>query len=240
VYESGGLYGYKHGGDMAIPAQFDRAGDFHDGYAPVVKDGRSGIIACKDGLTRVLVEQDGDRLSCHVDYPASVEAGKYEVVATADGQDTKPVVEADTAERRLTCDLSALSGAKAIDITVLHDGMVVKTLRHEKPAEQADGKRAAGSVYVASFGKQTRRADANDMERIAATIVNNTATTQTVRCTIYVDGVPYAQSLRIRPRRSATATARIKVKKERYARVYVRLSGGYATKAKSIQLKPFY
>lgn len=52
----GGMYGYKSGERTVLPAQFSAADQFEDGYAPVVLNGRLGILKWIDGAVFALSE----------------------------------------------------------------------------------------------------------------------------------------------------------------------------------------
>lgn len=243
IYKEGKLYGFEYDGKIAIPAQFDYAENFHAGYALVKKDGQCGIMGYSDDNVKVAIDADDDKAKCVVDYSEHVDPKLFQVLAINDKNETTTLATADDASKRqITCQLPEISASESLKIKVAYDGIIIKTLTYKNTRNESatETKAKSGSIYVASFGKKSKRADAHDNEYIVATIVNNTAKAQTVKATIYVDGTPHVQSVKVKAKRRATVTAKVQVKKERFAKVYVKLSTGYSTAAKDIQLKPFY
>lgn len=242
TYMENGLYGFKYDGQVAIPAQFDYAENFHSGYALVKEKGKCGVIGYSMADFKASIANADDSLLCTIDYSEHIAPSLLKVVLVNGEKESVIDANNNTAKERLTYSLPMPTASDKIMIKVLYDGILVKTLSYENTKEErhSESKANTGSIYVAGFGKKGKRADANDFEYIVATVVNNTPKAKTIKATIYVDGTAHAQSVKIKARRKATVTAKIQVKKERFAKVYVKLSNGYTTGVKEIQLKPFY
>lgn len=242
VFAENKLYGFKYDGKIAIPAQFSYAENFHAGYALVKKDGQYGLIGYSLDKIKANIDLVDDHFECNVNYSEHIDPKLLKVVLVENNKHVSLDAQNDEKNRKLNCRLPGSLTSKVIRVNVIYDGIVIKSLTRSnaKPEEATEQKSTSGNIYVASFGKKGKRADAKDFEYIVATIVNNTSKAKTIKATIYVDGTPHVQSVKVKAKRKATVTAKIKVAKERFAKVYVKLSNGYATSVKDIQLKPFY
>lgn len=242
VFENNGKCGYTYHGDVVIPAQFDTAYDFYQGYAVVVKDGLYGIV----GLNNSTLEGQFKMADKSFVYEMSLSEGLAPtmisaVATTDDGTSHDVAMEWDNENHNLLCKLDKEMSDKEFSLSLYYNDILARELLHERKYVKEEPKQVSeGKVYVASFGKRNKRADSNDLEYIVAKVANTTASAQTVRATIYVDGKPYSYSVKLKANKTATVTAPIKVKKEKFAKVYVRLSNGNKTKVRDIQLKPFY
>lgn len=242
IFKENKLYGFKYDGKVAFPAQFEYAENFHEGYALVKKDGQYGIIGYSLDNIKANFDTVDDGLECEVNYSEHIDPNLLKVVLVKNKTNVALKSKINEKKKQVTCHLPESLTSEVIKLRVIYDGIVVKELTRtvSKNEETTDSKSKSGSIYVASFGKKGKRADAKDYEYIVATIVNNTSKAKTIKATIYIDGTPQVQSVRVNAKRKATVTAKVKVTKERFAKVYVKLSNGYTSGVKDIQLKPFY
>lgn len=242
LYTTKGKYGYKYNGQIVIPAQFDNAEDIRLGNAAVRIGEQYGIIKILPYNLNACFVKSGNTEICTITYTSGIDPTKLKVHVLFNGQYFEIFPQSSSTTQRLTCYFTEAQLANEFWVNIYYDDLLVKRLHHEKPAKEVEKKvsTTAGKVFVTSFGKKGKRANVNDIEYIEATIKNTTMNPQTVKATIYVDGTPYTQTIKIKARRSTTVTAKVKVKKERFAKVYVKLSNGYTTGVKHIQLKPFY
>lgn len=233
-------YGFKYEGKVVFPAQFDYAENFHEGYALVKKDGQYGVIGYS--LDNIKAHFEMDDLECEVNYSEHIDPNLLKVVLVNNNTNVALTSTTNEKNKKLTCRLPGSLTSEVVRLMVVYDGIVVKELTRSITTndKETEPKAKSGSIYVASFGKKGKRADSNDFEYIVATIVNNTSKAKTVKATIYVDGATQVKSVRVNAKRKATVTAKVKVTKERFAKVYVKLSNGYTSGVKEIQLKPFY
>lgn len=242
IYMEKGKYGYIYKGNVAIPAQFDNAENFHSGYAVVRVGEQYGIIKNVSYTLDAYIEKRGNDEVCTITYTEGIEPKKLKVKVYSSGRYSEIAPKSSSTPQQLICRFSEGQLANEFVVNIYYDGILIKRIRREKPIQEEREKINAniGKVYVASVSKKGKRADVNDIECIEAIIKNTTTNLQTVKVTIYVDGTPYVQTVRVKAKRTAIATAKVKVRKERFAKVYVKLSNGYTTGVKHIQLRPFY
>jgi len=247
VFQEGGLYGYRKGDVLLLPAQLSEAAPFKGGYAKVKKNGKYGILKLVDGdsfsgkIEKSMLEvTDGKSEIGHytLTLPSAFIDSNVAVYMETENGGNKELnsnhTNGNIRDFLFFPEIRSEEREKVLKFSVNSDGLLlwsdIQKLTFSYPVRLKLSEPVAGS----------EKADANDNFIIYAYIENSSSQSISLRATFYVDGKPYSDSVTIAGGNRERIQTSVKVKEKKVASVHIVLSNGIRGKVKEILLVPFY
>lgn len=248
TFVKNGLYGYKNGSIIVLPAQFSKAEPFSNGYAKVCLNDKYGILKLIDGT----FSGSADKTSLNVNYNGEADKFNYIINIPSEWKGQKMdlnLIDKTTGSKEnglsnATGSCSSFSFTPVIndktvkgdyDLTLSSDGLLLWTSMQSLSFNHGPTFTISGPFAVYP------KADENDKFHIEAIIKNNTTSAKTITVSLSGGGIDYInKELTIEGKSSESISSTIpNVKSKEYRTVYLKTSIGN-NYSKKIYVQPFY
>ena len=184
VFKDNEQLGYRDNDGILVPAQFDEAYGFANGFAIIKLNGNYGILQQFEGTISMKVSEKGGKLSVKAIVPAEWDDMPAKLIRTIDrSQRMSFQLEGLTSQRNLTTEVPAASGQRDYELEI--DDLIVWQQDNNTTAKEDNdsGKRIVG-VSVASRIK----ANGKGVCMVSVRVTNRSDDQQTITVSLSTGG----------------------------------------------------
>lgn len=239
-FEQGGRYGFRRGGAVILPAQFEAAGSVYQHCVIVKTQGKYGMVGFTANTPYCNVRDDGGRLVVTASLPAVWDNKNISLYRIVNGSDRSSfVLNGNSGSRTLAVDVDDAVGTKVYELegeqlVLWRSSDVVDEPEEEEvatPGRAATGSRGGISVSAPS----TVKANNKGICSVPVRVTNNSGSTLSITVTLSTGD---SKSVTVGAGRSGSVTLTAKVMKD--TKCTIRATSSAGSRTCTTTLKPFF
>ncbi|MBQ7419631.1 MAG: WG repeat-containing protein [Prevotella sp.] len=227
------LYGYKKGGSVALPAQFEEGERVSDGYAIVMVDHLFGVVKFNTASVGCKVSETGGKMKAEATIPSVWENKAASIIRVVNDASRKTYeMQGTDTQRTLVADVSNEKGKKVYELACEKLILWRSYTKSTKSEDVGDAGKASAGGGITVSAPSTVSANAKNICAVNIHVVNRGNTTRTISLSL---STGQSSSIKLAAGKSGNVTVNVPVTKDTKCKITA--SGGGATSSCSTTLK---